>query len=94
MDFIKDKLFSIAMGAYYSFYVKAIETHVRVFLILTILAIGRVQKASRLGIWGKVGNRSNHLLVVTLFNPIPTGGLDFAHHIIMSQPTFRPFRRS
>jgi hypothetical protein len=30
------------MGADYSFYVKTIETHVRAFLALNILAIGRV----------------------------------------------------
>ena len=35
-------IFSIAMGADYSFYVKTIETHVRAFLALNILAIGRV----------------------------------------------------
>ena len=35
-------IFSIAMGADYSFYVKIIETHARAFLTLNILAIGRV----------------------------------------------------
>ena len=35
-------IFSIAMGADYSFYVKTIETHARAFLTLNILAIGRV----------------------------------------------------
>ena len=35
-------IFSIAMGADYSFYVKTIETHARTFLALNILAIGRV----------------------------------------------------
>ena len=43
MDFIKDKLFSIAMGAYYSFYVKTIETHARAFLALNIFAISSVR---------------------------------------------------
>ena len=33
---------SMAMGADYSFYVKTFETHVRAFLTLNILAIGRV----------------------------------------------------
>ena len=32
------------MGADYSFYVKTIETHVRAFLALNILAIGRVEQ--------------------------------------------------
>ena len=39
-------IFSIAMGADYSFYVKTIETfetHARAFLTLNILAIGRVE---------------------------------------------------
>ena len=35
-------IFSIAMGAAYSFYVKTIETHVRTFLPLNISAIGTV----------------------------------------------------
>ena len=35
-------IFSIAMGADYSSYVKTIETHARPFLTLNILAIGRV----------------------------------------------------
>ena len=35
-------IFSIAMGADYSFHVKTIETHARTFLTLNILAIGRV----------------------------------------------------
>ena len=35
-------IFSIAMGADYSFYVKTIETHARAFSTLNILAIGRV----------------------------------------------------
>ena len=35
-------IFSIAMGADCSFYMKTIETHVRAFLTLNILAIGRV----------------------------------------------------
>ena len=35
-------IFSIAMGADYSFYVKTIETHARAFLTLNILAIGSV----------------------------------------------------
>ena len=35
-------IFSIAMGADYTFYVKTIETHTRAFLTLNILAIGRV----------------------------------------------------
>jgi hypothetical protein len=35
-------IFSIAMDADYSFYVKTIETHTREFLALNILAIGRV----------------------------------------------------
>ena len=33
------------MGADYSFYVKKIETHARAFLVLNILAIGRVWNA-------------------------------------------------
>jgi hypothetical protein len=35
-------IFSFAMGADYSFYVKTIETHARAFLALNILAIDRV----------------------------------------------------
>ena len=35
-------IFSIAMDADYSFYLKIIETHARAFLTLNILAIGRV----------------------------------------------------
>ena len=35
-------IFSIAIGADYSFYVKTIETHARAFLALNILVIGRV----------------------------------------------------
>ena len=35
-------VFTIAMDADYSFYVKNIETHERTFLALNILAIGRV----------------------------------------------------
>ena len=35
-------IFSIAMGADYSFYVKTIETHARTFLSLNISAIGTV----------------------------------------------------
>ena len=35
-------IFSIAMGADYSFYVKTIETHARAFLTLTTLVIGSV----------------------------------------------------
>ena len=35
-------IFSIAMGADYTFYVKIIETHARAFLPLDILAIGTV----------------------------------------------------
>ena len=35
-------IFSMAMGADYSFYVKTIETHAWAFLTLNILAIGRV----------------------------------------------------
>ena len=35
-------IFSIAMGADYSFYVKTIETHARTFLPLNISAIGTV----------------------------------------------------
>ena len=49
MDFTYDKfsaprisIFSIAMGADYSFYLKIIETQARAFLALNILAIGRV----------------------------------------------------
>ena len=34
-------IFSIAMDAHYSFYVKTIETHARTFLTLNISAIGR-----------------------------------------------------
>ena len=37
-------IFSIAMGADYSFYVKTIETHARTFLALNILAIDRVER--------------------------------------------------
>jgi hypothetical protein len=37
-------IFSIALGADYAFYVKTIETHVRAFLALNILAIGRVSR--------------------------------------------------
>ena len=37
-------IFSIAVGANYSFYVKTIETHERAFLALNILAIGRVSR--------------------------------------------------
>ena len=37
-------IFSIAMGADYSFYLKIIETHARAFLALNILAIGRVSR--------------------------------------------------
>ena len=36
-------IFSIAMGAGYSFYMKSIETHARAFLALIILSIGTVQ---------------------------------------------------
>ena len=36
-------IFSIAMVADYSFYVKTIETHARAILTLNSLAIGRVQ---------------------------------------------------
>ena len=35
-------IFSIAMGADYTFYVKTIEFHARAFLTLNILAIGKV----------------------------------------------------
>ena len=35
-------IFSIAMSAHYSFYVKTIETHARAFLTLIILALGRM----------------------------------------------------
>ena len=35
-------IFSIAMGANYSFYVKTIETHARVFLKVIIFSIGSV----------------------------------------------------
>ena len=38
-------IFSIAMGANYTFYVKTIETHARAFLTLNILPIGRVMGA-------------------------------------------------
>jgi hypothetical protein len=40
-------IFSIAMGADYSFYWKIIETHARAFLALNILAIGRVCQTTR-----------------------------------------------
>ena len=40
-------IFSIAMGADYSFYVKTIETHNPAFLTLNILAIGRVYVVQR-----------------------------------------------
>ena len=36
-------VFSIAMGANYTFYVKTIDTHACAFLTLNILAIGRVK---------------------------------------------------
>ena len=36
-------IFSIAMGADYSFYVEIIDTHARAFLTLNILAIVRVE---------------------------------------------------
>ena len=36
-------IFSIAMGADYSFYVKTIDNHARAFLALHIFAIGRVE---------------------------------------------------
>ena len=36
-------IFSIAMGADYSFYVKIIETHARAFLALNISAISSVE---------------------------------------------------
>ena len=39
-------IFSIAMGADYTFYVKTIETHALAFLTLTILAIGSVMKVT------------------------------------------------
>jgi hypothetical protein len=35
-------IFSIALGADHSFYVKIFETHARAFLTLNIFAIGRV----------------------------------------------------
>ena len=38
-------IFSIAMGADFSFHMKTIETHVRTFWALNISAIGRVIKA-------------------------------------------------
>ena len=41
-------VFSIAMGADYSFYVKTIETHVRAFLALNILAICSVPYLSQI----------------------------------------------
>ena len=41
------------MGADYSFYVKIIETHVRTFLALNILAIGRV-------VWTRKGMQIVH----------------------------------
>ena len=44
LDSILLSLVSIAMGADYAFYVKTIETHVRAFLALNILAIGRVRR--------------------------------------------------
>ena len=39
---LKTLIFSITMGANYSFYVKTIETHGRAFLTLNISAIGKV----------------------------------------------------
>ena len=39
-------IFSIAMGADYSFYVKTIETYARTFLALNISAIGTVSSIS------------------------------------------------
>ena len=39
---LRNLIFSIAMSADYSFYVKTIEIHARAFLTLNILAIGRV----------------------------------------------------
>ena len=38
-------IFSIAMGADYTFYVKTIETHVRAFVPINISAIGTVRRA-------------------------------------------------
>ena len=40
-------IFSIAMGAEYSSYVKSIETHARAFLPLNISAVGSVQSNSK-----------------------------------------------
>ena len=37
-------IFSIAMGADYTFYVKSIETHVRAFLPLNISAVSSVHR--------------------------------------------------
>ena len=46
-------IFSIAMGANYSLYVKTIETHERAFLALNILAIGRVLYETELFVWSE-----------------------------------------
>ena len=39
----RNLIFSVAMGANYSFYVKTTETYAGKFLALNILAIGRVE---------------------------------------------------
>ena len=41
---------------------------------------------------GTVSIYPNHLLAATHFKPIPIKGVDYAHHIRISQPT-KPFRR-
>ena len=66
-------IFSIAMGADYSFYVKTIETHARAFLALNILAIISVNmfgllKISRFYVHCKFENISkNFEPIVPLF---------------------------
>ena len=43
-------IFSIAMGAEYSFYMKSIETHARAFLTLIILSKGTVVRIMSLSV--------------------------------------------
>ena len=60
-------IFSIAMGADYSFYVKTIETHACTFLTLNILAIGRVRLAGRPA---KLNLLVDNVLFLTKFQPL------------------------
>ena len=55
-------IFSIAMGANHSFYVKTIETHTRTFLTLNILAIGWVPVPVPALFWNNVINISQDKL--------------------------------